>query len=577
MQCKFKFFVLAVLWFVACNFGSSQNIYAQTMDLLPITIVGETSVAADDYKEISSGEYLADQSAAVDVQSRVGCGWLQDVSIRAAIFEDADVSLNGVTMNNPQTGHFNLSLPGVSYDIKQVDLDLNGQSLAFQLKEPKAGENYARTAAGSAGFFEQVVSITRKVGEGFHRFSAEGMRTDGLRDDTDGYRVAGSYMFSQKSMERDVLVYLSSSEKQFGENGAYAAPWYMREEEKIRQEFLTAELTVHDGLDFTIKPYIHRTQDTFWLDRDNPTVYRNDHTTYVAGNIFEISDPETGRFIALEAQGDYLRSTNLGERNRFFYSGEVGLKTQYYGNWNYAGSVKIKYFDTFPMEILPNIAIGYQWGNFWAMTARAERLYRQPSYTELYYISSSNQGNPDLDPQTSDNAELGIHYATDEWQFDTDVFYRHQTDTIDWVRNTGDSKFLAVNAGKVNVRGFDVGVGMKKDLILFDAFDFSYTRLDVNKEQTYDISKYVFDYLRDRFLLKLDAQRGKWSYGVKCAFEYHISLHDRWIFGAQMDYRVNHDMKIFAAAENIFDEDYEEFLDIQGEPFFVKAGIELRF
>jgi hypothetical protein len=73
---------------------------------------------------------------------------------------------------------------------------------------------------------------------------------------------------------------------------------------------------------------------------------------------------------------------------------------------------------------------------------------------------------------------------------------------------------------------------MKQDLIIFDEFDLSYTRLDVDQERIYDISKYVFDYLRDRFILKLNADRGKWEYGVKCVYEYHIDLKDRLLLAS---------------------------------------------
>ena len=568
---KFFLFVLVFLYSFAAP------LTAQTVDLTPITIIGDSISAQQETPFPGALEYLPAQSSAVDVQNRMGMGWLQDVSIRAGIFEDANVNLNGISLNNPQTGHFNLSLPGVTTDIESVDLDLNGQALGFQLVHPRREENYLLAASGSGGFFENTVSMTRRAGEGFHRFSVQGVRTDGLRNDTDGYRVAGSYLFSKNSPETDTLVYLAASEKHFGENGAYAAPWYMKEEEKLKQEFLTAQWTLHDEFDFAVKPYFHRTQDTFWLDRDNPAFYRNDHTTYVTGSVFELSDPADGRFVSFEVQRDHMRSTNLGERSRFFYSGEAGLKTQHYGRWSLAGSLTAKYFDVFPFEILPRIEAGYQLGNFWRLNARAERLYRQPSYTELYYNSASNQGNPDLNPQTSDNTEFGISYSAQGLHFNADVFYRHQKDTIDWVRDSGAVKYLAVNAGTVHVRGFDFGFEIERDLIIFDDINFSYTRLDVDKEKLYDVSKYVFDYLRDRAVLKLSARPQNWEYSLECVFEYHIDLGERWLFGARAAYRVNQDMKIFAAAENIFDEDYEEFPYIQGDPLFVKAGLELRF
>lgn len=564
---------LVIIIFV---FGISL-VFAQGIDLLPIMVVGDSATALTTVTMGAYPEFLADDHSGVDLQRRMADGLLQDVSIRAGIFEDANVSLNGIILNNPQTGHFNLSLPAVSTDLKDVDTDLNGQALNFLLDEPSREGGYFRAASGNGGYIDQAISLTKKIGSAYHRISLEGMRTDGLRDETDGYRAAGSYLFSQKALDRDVLFYASVLEKQFGANGAYAAPWYMKEEEKIEQDFLMGTLTFHQDLDVTFKPYIHRTQDTFWLDRDNKSGYRNDHTTYVVGNIFEIFDPGTGRFLAFDVQQDHLRSTNLGERKRHFYSGEAGLKTQYDERWNYAGAVKVKYFDEFPFEILPRLQIGYRVTNFWKAHLKAERLYRQPSYTELYYVSSSNQGNANLNPQTSDNVELGVFYKTSDRWFGFNAFYRHQKDTIDWVRNASETQYLAINAGKVNVRGFDLSAGVKYDLKIFDCVDISYTRLDVNKEELYDISKYVFDYLRDRVIVTLSAKKGRWEYQVKPVYEQHLSLGSRFIVDAEVKYHVNDDLTFFALGKNIFDDDYQEYPGIDGEPFFVKAGLELRF
>ena len=199
------------IWFLSLviGFGMVSSGFAQSVELTPIKVLGETEIDQDFNVGLSFPEYLSGENSGVDIQSRMSNGLLQDVSIRAGIFEDANVSLNGASLNNPQTGHFNLSLPVVSTDIQGLDLNLNGQSLNFKLIEPSQEGGYLRAASGNGGFAESTVSYTAKSGNAYHRFSAEGMRTDGLRDDTDGYRTAGSYMFSQKNVDRDVMVYAS--------------------------------------------------------------------------------------------------------------------------------------------------------------------------------------------------------------------------------------------------------------------------------------------------------------------------------------------------------------------------------
>ena len=554
-----------------------SNVFAQVVDLTTIRIINEPVNNYEDASFTGSPVYLADDISGVDIQGYTGFGFLQDVSIRGGIFEDARVRLNGIPLDNPQTGHYNLSLPVVSTDIHAIDADLSRQMLGFNLKFPTRETSFVRMTGGNRGFAESIVSTTRKINGTFHRFSIEGMRTDGLRDETDGYRTAASYMLSRKGVEDDFFLYAAVAEKKFGVSGAYAAPWYMREEEQIKQEFVTGAWTLHRKFDISIRPYFHRTQDRFLLDRDNPSFYRNDHTTFVTGNILELYDPETGGYGLFEFQRDDIRSTNLGIHQRFSYAVETGVKTRHLGRWRYEAGVKAKYFDQYPLELMPHFGVGYQLTNFWQATLKGNRMYRQPSFTELYYHSPSNIANPDLELQRSDNIEIGVAYQTGELSFKTDVFYRHQKNTIDWVRNIGDTVFRAVNAGEVNVRGFDVGIGAPVDFLIFNSVDLTYTRLDVNKEKIYDVSKYVFDYLRDRAVLRFSGLQGKWSYSLRSVFEYHIDLGERIIFSVDGDYQLGNDARVFASVENLFNTHYEEFRYLQGEPLFIKAGLELRF
>ena len=570
------------LFCVCCAVSCAVSARAQVVELEPIRVLAagwdEDEAETEAASGFGSPESLAGRSSGVDIQSRMGFGFLQDVSIRGAVFEDADVSLNGISLNNPQTGHFNLSLPGVSSDVTDVDVDLNGQALDFQLAEPLREGWCVRTSAGSRGTVKNLVSVTQKAGLGVHRFSLEGLRTDGLRDETDGHRTAGSYLFRRRGPEDDVTVYAAVSEKRFGENGAYAAPWYMREEEFLKQEFVTASWKRYGDLEVTLKPYLHRTQDLFWLDRDNPSFYRNDHTTWVSGNVLDVLDPDNGRFVTLEVQRQDLRSTNLGDHNRFVYTVDLGVRPQDSGSLrSQSFGVKTTHFDNFPLKIMPFFDFRHPLSDAWGVEVEGKRIFRQPSFTELYYNSPSNIGNADLNLQRSDNLELGLNYRKDRVSFRADVFYRRQKDTIDWVCNTGDAAYRAVNAGRVNVRGFDLTAGLDWEMPVFDRLELSYTRLDVNRTKVYDISKYVFDYLRDRAAAALSGRRGKLEYALKGTCEYHIDQRDRWLLGAEASYHLNDSARIFATGENLLDEDYDEFLNVQGDPFFVELGLELRF
>jgi len=239
---------------------------AQMVDLAPITVIGtDQPEASTDFGGIyTAAEYLAVKNSGVDIQERIGFGYLQDVSIRGGVFEDTRVSLNGVSLNNPQTGHYHLLLPVTASDLETVEADLNAQELAYRLKRPERSEGLWRAAGGSRGYAENAFSMTQQQGNAFHRFSAEGIRNDGLRDETDGHRLTGAYTYAQSFENQDLMVYAAKTEREFGADGAYSAPWYMKEEERLKQEFVMGQWRAHGDWEISLQPYVHRTQDIFF-------------------------------------------------------------------------------------------------------------------------------------------------------------------------------------------------------------------------------------------------------------------------------------------------------------------------
>ena len=568
----------SVLWL--CGLAAAPAM-AQNVELAPISVVSEPvgRSGPGGFSAFSlAPEYMAEQSSGVDVQRNVGYGMLQDVSIRGGMFEDADVSLNGVPLNNPQTGHFNLSLPVVSLDLDRASADLNGQQLRYSLRPLREAGSVFRTSSGNRGYLDGAFSTTFNQEERWHRFSLEGMRTDGLRDETDAEKYAAAYTFERQTDDSSVMVYAALSDKDFGADGAYAAPWYLKEAEKIKQEFLMADIQVfEDSYQWKIAPYVHRTQDTFWLDRDNPSFYRNDHASYVMGNTLGVQSLDHAFFAELENRREYLRSTNLGERERYEHHLTAGTRQQEIGPFRYDAALDTGYFDGFPVRLSPRAALFYDFLDAWTLYTKAERKYRNPSFTELYYTAPSNIGNAGLQMQRTDNYETGLLYKQDRWNAGGDLFLRDQKDTIDWVRNTGDTAFRAINAGEADVRGFDLFGEWTAGQSWLETVKLSYTRMDIDKDRVFDESKYVFDYLRDRVVLELKNTSSRWDYGLRLAYEYHVDFKQRWLLGGEGVYHVNSDCDIFVTAENMFDSDYQEYRYIQGDPVFVKSGVEIRF
>ena len=71
---------------------------------------------------VQSVEDLLEYAMNVDIRQRGGQGVQADISIRGGTFEQVLVMLNGVKMNDPQTGHHTFNIPVSLEQIKCIEV-----------------------------------------------------------------------------------------------------------------------------------------------------------------------------------------------------------------------------------------------------------------------------------------------------------------------------------------------------------------------------------------------------------------------------------------------------------------------
>ena len=71
---------------------------------------------------VNSVQELLQYAAGVDLEQRGVDGVQGDVSIRGGSFEETLIMIDGVSVNDPQTGHHNLNLPVTLDDIQRIEI-----------------------------------------------------------------------------------------------------------------------------------------------------------------------------------------------------------------------------------------------------------------------------------------------------------------------------------------------------------------------------------------------------------------------------------------------------------------------
>ena len=132
----------------------------------------------------------------VQVRQLGAAGVLGDLSIRGGSFEQTAVMIDGIKVNDPQTGHHNLNVPVGLSEVERVEV-LNGPGSS--LFGPNAfcgavnfvtrpGDRRSLSGAmegGEYGLLETRLSLSQPVGASRHRLSVSRARADGYTHNTD--------------------------------------------------------------------------------------------------------------------------------------------------------------------------------------------------------------------------------------------------------------------------------------------------------------------------------------------------------------------------------------------------------
>ena len=146
--------------------------------------------------------------------------------------------------------------------------------------------------------------------------------------------------------------------------------------------------------------------------RNKPEIYRNMHIgNNVGGTVnatYESSIGTTG--VGVDYRKEYLVSSNLGDRERdvtqVFFDHQFRffdkkLEINPGASWaNYSGQ---NFF-------YPGMDVGYIFNSNHKVFGAVSKGFRIPTFTDLYYVSPTEIGNPNLVPESAISSELGYRF-----------------------------------------------------------------------------------------------------------------------------------------------------------------------
>lgn len=458
------------------------------------------------------------QFTGIDIRRRGANGVQSDVSIRGGSFEQTMILINGIRMNDSQTGHNSLNIPVDLSNVERIEVikgpaamrfGNNAYSGVINIITKTSAKEQLKIAAEGGDFSTYNLGLNVTFGkEKFSNlFQINTGASEGYRYNTD-YEIKNVFYQSQLSLDRGKIQFQAGiQEKKFGANGFYATPTAIDQYEETQASVVSvSHLQNFEKFHLNSNIYWRRGQDLYLYNRQKPEIYRNMHIgNNVGGEINGTYQSKLGATgLGIELRKEFLVSNNLGTRDRlvtqlFFVHHFSLLKDRL----QISPGVSWADFSNAGNFFYPGLDLGFQISENHKIYGNIAKVNRIPTFTDLYYISKTEQGNPNLTPENAVSYELGYRYLKNSLVAKASFFGRETNNGIDWVKNNASDVWLAKNIGNMVTNGFEVELGQEFQGFL-KSYSVGYTFLDNKLNQETIFSKYQMDFLKHHLVGKLE-------------------------------------------------------------------------
>ncbi len=407
----------------------------------------------------------------VNLEERGPNGTQADVSIRGGTFEQTLILLNGLRMNDAQTGHHDMDLPVPLDAVSSVEIlpgsgstlygaDAMGGVVNFITQAPKATELRMRTSFGNFGVNQQSASFTTVFQNLTEQLAFSRDFSTGFMPDRD-YRnlefFSNTHLNSRLGLTNVVLAY---NDRPFGANDFYGNydSW---ERTGTRFGSITQALGSNNELSFAFRKHT----DIFVLLRDDPQVYTNHHIAdgyQAAFRRRQRLKENTRLFYGLEGYQDSILSNNLGDHTRGRLAGYLDLDIRSWKRLSFSLGAREELYKSVRGQFVPAFDAGYWINSKLKIRGDVSRSFRVPSMTDLYYHDPTTVGSPNLLPESAWNAEAGLDWnPSSRIVGELTAFDRWERNVIDYTRASANDIWQAANIQRLHFQGIEAALKTK--------------------------------------------------------------------------------------------------------------------
>ncbi len=437
----------------------------------------------------------------IEMQARGPLGAQSDIVLRGGTFQQVLVVLDGMRLNDPNTGHFSAYIPIAPYEIERIEI-LKGASSAI----------YGSEAVGGV---VHIITKTFTARKGKTSMNAGALFKAGAYD---LFSANAGIFFSNgnTSVSAGLLSNNTTGQPQRGTNGfvyAHTASFSLGHHfsEKLSMQMRYA----YDARKFSAQNfYTSFISDTaaekitgFWNQLSVSYKTEQNRISFSAGykdlddeyryNSMGVPNESNSKMVQallkdewklgekthIVIGGQYINKRILSNdrgRHRVDQAAGFIVANQQFGERFFTSpAFRIEWNERSGWELVPQLNLSYRLKNF-QLRGSAGKTIRDADFTERFnnynklFVSSGRIGNPDLSPEQSISYEAGADYFRSAIKISAGFFQRNHRRLIDYVPTPFDemprqfnlsptgSYALAKNIAKVKTSGIEADLVYSK-------------------------------------------------------------------------------------------------------------------
>jgi iron complex outermembrane receptor protein len=563
----------------------------------------------------------------IEVQSRGPFGAQSDIVLRGGTFQQVLVILDGVRLNDPNTGHFTSYIPISPSEIDRIEI-LKGASSAV----------YGSEAVGGV---IQIVTKTFAARQGVAQSKLSAQVTGGQHD-LFSADAGGFYSNGKTSVSAGILSNNTSGQQQRGTHGSVYSNTASASLAHFFNDHWQLQLrTAYDDRRFAAQNfYTNFISDTasehvstFWNQlglvyhaaKQRVSLNVGYKTLQDDYSFNSISIPNSNKSKLLQAlltdewklstqtnivSGAQVVSKKIASNDRGDHEVDqaaafIILNQQWNNRFFLRPALRVEWNELSGWELVPQINVSYRVAQ-WQLRGSAGKTIRDADFTERYnnyrksFVSSGRIGNPNLEAERSFSYEGGADYFIgQDWKLSGTFFQRYHSKLIDYVPTpysqmprqvnlspTG-TYALAKNISKVTTTGAELEAqytrtwASHKELWATAGLTWLNSKSSEATPSFYISSHAKFlatfnvQYTAGRVLFSVDGLYKKRQAQPVTPGIAKVSA-DYWVLNAKVEgFLIPRRLSIFAEADNIFDRSYADLLGAQMPGRWLMGGLKI--